>query len=220
MWGLTKANRFVKIYMPETNNPAWRPIMIVDIDTIVDAIYYLRSKFTGPEKVSKLKIVKLIYLADKYHLLCYGRTITNDRYCAVINGPMGSTVANVLTADTEYLTPGDKKKISELIDRNDKYNIRLKNLTHKTNMLSESDEEAIDFIFKKFGKRSVHELIDYVHLLPEWAPYGELLKSGGVKYIDIEPQGLLGVVRGDIFSKTIPKEHIKVSRKILLGEIV
>lgn len=53
----------------------------------IEAIYYILSKLG---KMDKLKLLKLVYLADKYHLIYYGRTITNDDYYAMKHGPIAS----------------------------------------------------------------------------------------------------------------------------------
>jgi len=45
--------------------------------TVAQTIYYILKKI-GP--TDKKKIFLLLYLADKYHLAKYGRTITGDEY--------------------------------------------------------------------------------------------------------------------------------------------
>ena len=47
-------------------------------------------------ELSKYKIAKLIFLADKLHLVQYGRTITGDKYCAMEHGPVPSSVYALL----------------------------------------------------------------------------------------------------------------------------
>ena len=48
-----------------------------DVEKFVNASVYLVERC--PE-VTKMKLAKLLYFADKEHLLAYGRTITGDRY--------------------------------------------------------------------------------------------------------------------------------------------
>ena len=50
---------------------------------------------------------KLLFLADKYHLIRYGRTITNDEYWAMSYGPVGTAAKDVLSLDKDFL---DKKE--------------------------------------------------------------------------------------------------------------
>jgi uncharacterized phage-associated protein len=189
-----------------------------DIDIIMDAIYYLLTRFTRSEKVDKLKIVKLIYLADKYHLLSYGRTITNDLFCVLEHGPIGSSVLDALTPDTDYLDSAVKTRISEIIDRSDKYDIKIKNTNYIIKALSESDRGAIDFIFEKFHTLTAPQLREYVHKYPEYLN-NEAYINKGMGRVDLETQDVFGVFPGDIVSKDIPKEHIDISRELSLGAI-
>ncbi len=45
--------------------------------------------------INKLKALKLIYFADRYHLRKYGRPITNDEYFAMKLGPVASGVKDI-----------------------------------------------------------------------------------------------------------------------------
>lgn len=92
--------------------------------------------------VPKNKLCILLYLADKYHLQQYGRTITNDLYFKTPIGPQGLYA----------------KKIN------------LNNFRTKDNyeMLSESDKKALDYVIKIFGEYTLNELIYYICELPEY----------------------------------------------------
>jgi uncharacterized phage-associated protein len=186
---------------------------MINFNVVVETIYYLLSKIG---KTDKLKIVKLIFLADKCHLLRYGRTITNDDYYAMEMGPVGSTVKDVLNPDTDLLSQPERSKISELIEHTGCYDFKAKDGEYKIKMLSKSDEEVIDFIIKEFGSWSTTSLIEFVHKYPEWANHKELFENRRVGRIRIDTKELLSVIPGGDFS--IPAEHIKISEEILLGE--
>jgi hypothetical protein len=64
--------------------------------TIIETLYYILHKIGEADRV---KLTKLIYLADKYHLIRYGRTITNDDYYAMKYGPAGTTLKDILSFD-------------------------------------------------------------------------------------------------------------------------
>jgi hypothetical protein len=49
---------------------------MIDTSTIIQAIYYLLKRL-GPR--TKMELLKLVFLADKYHLLQYGRIVTGGR---------------------------------------------------------------------------------------------------------------------------------------------
>ena len=73
---------------------------MIEAAIIVEALHYVLSK---TKRAGKIKLIKLVYLADKYHLLKYGRTVTNDDYYAMEFGPVGTTVKDVLTFDKDML---------------------------------------------------------------------------------------------------------------------
>jgi Protein of unknown function (DUF4065) len=56
--------------------------------------YFLASKHLP--QLTKWRICKLLFLADKLHLLRYGRPITGDAYYAMKLGPVPTNVLNVL----------------------------------------------------------------------------------------------------------------------------
>ena len=67
---------------------------------IVQALCYFLTKI---KRADKLRLVKLLFLADKYHLIHYGRTVTNDEYWAMPLGPVGTTTKDILTLDPDFL---------------------------------------------------------------------------------------------------------------------
>jgi uncharacterized phage-associated protein len=190
------------------------------IDIIIDAICYLRRKFPQNERIDKLKIVKLIYLADKYHLLWYGRTITDDSYVIVEKGPMGSKLEDVLDPNTEYLLETEKEKISKIIDRNETFNITIRDTNHQIKSLSKTDYEAINFIFERFGKRTGPSLVEYVHQYPEYLDNEFYINKGIKNAVKIKINDVLGIFTGDLISADIPPEHIEETREILLGGMI
>src|ERR1022692_3946393 len=66
----------------------------LDVDKTVAAIVFLAA--SGTRDLTKYKIVKLLFLADKNHLVRYGRTITGDRICAMEYGLVPSVSLDAL----------------------------------------------------------------------------------------------------------------------------
>ena len=64
------------------------------------ALNYFARQSSG--RLNKLKALKLIYFADRYHLRTYGRPITNDRYLAMEYGPVASSCKD-LAEMSEFL---------------------------------------------------------------------------------------------------------------------
>lgn len=62
----------------------------------IQVMAYLVGRLTSVEKV---KLMKLVYLADKAHFLRCGYPITGDRLCALPYGPVPSLTLDVLNGD-------------------------------------------------------------------------------------------------------------------------
>lgn len=187
---------------------------MIETSTIIEAIYYLLKKL---EKADKIKLVKLIYLADKYHLIRYGRTITNDDYYAMEHGPVGMTVRDVLSLDPFNISKNGFKYASKLLVKVDENQFAANpNVRVSFDMLSETDMEALDFIVEKFGKMGQWKLRDYTHKYPEWLQYEGLFNNKLSKRERISTKELLSTIKDDPLK--MPSRHIKESEKVLTGK--
>jgi uncharacterized phage-associated protein len=185
---------------------------MIETSTIIETIYYILKKIN---KADKIKLVKLIYLADKYHLIHYGRTITNDDYYAMEHGPVGTTVKDVLSFDDFNISKKALRYASSLIEKVDN-NFKVKSDTKNAfDMLSDTDKEALDFVIQKFGKMRQWELKDYTHQYPEWYKYEDLFKNKRTKRERIHIKELLSTIKSDPLA--MPRKHIKESEKMLTG---
>ncbi len=189
---------------------------MIETFKIIETIYYVLSRLG--RSADKITLIKLIYLADKYHLIRYGRTITNDEYFAMQHGPVGSTVKDLLSCDEDYLTSKEYNYFNRLIKKFGAVNYTANKLTRKPalDMLSDTDKEALDFIVKTFGGYSNWKLRDYTHKYPEWQQYRDLIESNRVKRERIETKELLSTV-DDIFG--LPADHVEESRHLVAGHI-
>jgi uncharacterized phage-associated protein len=187
---------------------------MVETSATIQALCYILGKV---KKADKLKLVKLLFLADKYHLVQYGRTITNDDYWAMSYGPVGSTAKDVLSLDPDFLSKEEYKYAAERLKRVGKHTfISGKKCAPETlDMLSGSDIEILDFVIDKFGKMSKWGLIEYTHRYPEWAQYKALFEKNLTRRERIRPVELLSLLEDDKLA--VSEEHIQESREILTG---
>ncbi len=126
-------------------------------------------------RMNKLKLVKLVWAADRYHLRKYGRTVTDTDYFALPHGPVSSLTLDVIDNDEVALYPEDITYIAGHIStwENDKNDIVLYNPT-EDDFLSETDKEALTFAWKTFGDKEPFELADNItHRYPEWSKFRE-----------------------------------------------
>ncbi len=187
---------------------------MIETSTIIEALYYILSKI---KKADKIKLVKLIYLADKYHLIRYGRTITNDDYYAMEHGPVGTTIKDVLSFDSFGLAKQGVKYASRLLEKSDEKHFTANPSARVSfDMLSDTDKEALDFVVEEFGRMSSWKLRDYTHQYPEWYQYEDMFKSKRTKRERIETKELLSTLQDDPLK--MPRNHVKESEKILTGK--
>jgi uncharacterized phage-associated protein len=183
------------------------------VPVILEALCYLLSKL---KRADKIHLVKLMYLADKYHLMNYGRTISGDSFVAFENGPAGSKTTDILEFDgyvlREYI---DLAK--QLIKKGEGYQYLPSEECplDSFDMLSESDIDALDFVINNFGKMDQWDVVDYTHQLKEWKQFKPLFDSGETRRELIKTEELLWPTDDKYFH--IPEEHLKESYEILTG---
>jgi hypothetical protein len=183
------------------------------IKTIIEALCYLLLKLG---KADKIHLVKLMYLADKYHLMNYGRTITGDYYIAIGHGPAGSRTMNVLDYDP-YVLGNLEKKACKLFKRGEGHSYLPGRDCSPENleMLSVTDIESLNFSIEKFGNQDQWDVVRYTHSLPEWKRYEKLFQKGLTKREDIKLTDVLLSPQDKYFN--ISPEHLQRSCEIAMG---
>ena len=129
------------------------------------AVQHIAGK--GVPYLTYYKICKLLFLADKYHLVRYGRPITGDVYCALPYGPVPSEALDILKA----LVMGDYEDDERVKDMASKFVIDRRfrypqfSTTDASGLaaLSKSDTMALDEVVKKFGKMNFDQLKSTTH---------------------------------------------------------
>lgn len=110
-----------------------------------------------------LKLIKLLYLADREALIRWGIPITTDRYVSMDNGPVLSNVLNLITE--EVPKPIWSKFISAPLGE---YEVRLLQ-DAPTDRLSQAEENLLHEIYEQYGYRNRWDIVNNVmHKLPEW----------------------------------------------------
>jgi uncharacterized phage-associated protein len=139
-----------------------------------------------------LKLVKLMYLAERESFKRYGDSITGDRFASMPHGPVLSKTYSLIGGFEPSSEGGWETWISDRsghdVALRDSSMIRSpeKDLV----ALSESDIECLDATWQQFGHWEKFKLRDYTHTdaCPEWQdplgssrdiPYARLLKAVG-----------------------------------------
>jgi uncharacterized phage-associated protein len=122
-------------------------------------------------KMSYLKLIKLLYLADRLALARWGFSVTQDRHYSMRHGPVVSNTYNLMVDEDDkpiwsrYITPPLGN-----------YEIALTEEACPTGTLSRAEERLLTEVFERFGRMTRWQLRDYTHSLPEWRdPQGSRL---------------------------------------------
>lgn len=160
--------------------------MRIDYEKIVQAINFFARKNKGHKSISKLYFLKLIFLADRYHLRMYGRLITNNRYVAMKYGPVASESKKIFEF-MEFLDMPESciDYAAEYLDPlNDTSVVSLKEVDK--DVFSETDLEALESAYKAWRNHSYDGIVTYVHKFPEWANHLAELETKRVCDMSLE----------------------------------
>jgi len=179
------------------------------------ALNYFARKKGG--KINKMKAIKLVFFADRYHLRKYGRPIVGDIYWAMKLGPVGSNLLNTAKLSTELLdldclnyaksflsNSGDSDKLLDLLSKKEL----------DLNVFSQTDIEALEAVYNEFGDKDQFELADITHSYPEWFKHRKDLENGKkrvrMNYLDFFPNPKIS--KSHIFD--ISKDNLDLARDI------
>lgn len=139
-----------------------------------------------------IKLLKLLYLADRRALAALGQSITCDCYVSMKNGPVLSNTYNLLAMPPE---PGEDSYWHSIVSAPSNYDVRLLDSTPASDALSRAQEQIIDDVFAKFGHMGKWVLCEYTHTLREWKHPGasawpisirEILEAQDVSAQDVD----------------------------------
>jgi uncharacterized phage-associated protein len=142
-------------------------------------------------QINYMKAGKLVYLADKVHVRMYGRTITNDSYVAMKNGPVPSRTKDIISKSSWWG--------SDILEYSDRfltapngYNISSIGEVDYS-VFSKTDIKVLDLVYVTFGKFNEFDLSDYTHTFPEWLKHKKELSSDPHRAFPIEIDDLFSI---------------------------
>ena len=158
-------------------------------DKATQAAAYLLHCSGG--KMNHMKLIKLLYLADRTALIKWGRPITFDWYVSMPHGPVPSFTLDLINSQPD---PGSKSYWHEYISERKGHKVSLKK-AKPNDQLSPAEEQILKEVFDEYGQLSQWDLRDTTHRLPEWKdPKGsshpisirEILLAGGYSEEDVD----------------------------------
>lgn len=141
-------------------------VKMFDFEKIVMAINYFAREKHG-KSVDKLEVLKLIYLADRYHLRKFGRLITEDNYFAMPLGPVPSLAKDICNNHSS-LTKEQHDFAYKYLSLNDKLDV-VHSKRGEKDCFSVSEKEALKAALSISFKEK--DLPDFTHHFPEWKKY-------------------------------------------------
>lgn len=134
-----------------------------DLKVAQTAAYFL-SRRGG--QMAYMKLLKLLYLADRESMDRFNSTISEDTHVSMQNGPVLSRTLNLMTGQIE--SPQWRSWISP----DARYEVSLSRPVHdfeELDELSQADIEILEHIWRKHGHLNRWQLVDYTHdHLAEW----------------------------------------------------
>lgn len=141
--------------------------------------------------LDKLKLVKLVFFADRDHLARYGRPIVGGSYYAMQHGPLSSELLDDIDGSNEnqalpYTLEGHRVLSKESLDEE---------------LLSESDIEVLKMVNQEYGDFDTFTLRDITHSLKAWKQNDPGDSSKPLPYedffLDLEDSDVLSIIQED-----------------------
>ncbi len=132
-----------------------------------------------------MKLLKLLYLADRTALLERGLPITTDRPVSMRYGPV---LSNTYSLIRDQAMPGGESEFARYIQQSGNYEVALAN-DPGTDELSRYECSLLERIWEEHGEKTQWELVELTHQLPEWTDPAEsaieitaedILQAGGL----------------------------------------
>jgi uncharacterized phage-associated protein len=156
------------------------------LEKLVQAIAFFSKE--GLPGLTKLKVAKLLYFADKEHLLEHGKPILGDVYWCMDFGPVPSFAMNEMSAaisgsEVEIPAGDSDARLFERVLAVKKgfrkyHHFELKAGQFDERIFSQSENSALRNTKNLYGFKSAAELVDLTHREPTWIIPNKTRKTG------------------------------------------
>ena len=141
-------------------------------------------------RMSCIKLVKLLYLADREALLRWGLPITSDSFVSLDIGPVVSRICELMRGEP---APNSARIWRKFISDPDHFEVFLL-ADPGSGELRAEELRLIEEIFAQHGRQDRWSLVEYTRALPEWTypdgsalpiEYRDILKPAGKTDVEI-----------------------------------
>lgn len=131
--------------------------------------------------INKMKSLKLLWLADRLHLRTYGRSITNDNYVAMKNGPVASSAKDIVE-NSSFCSEEESAYGKAFLSLRDWQMVDSIALVD-TKVFSKTDIAVLNKVYESFGDKDKYELSELSHSYPEWKKWeSQLLTNSSTRF--------------------------------------
>lgn len=148
-----------------------------DHEKATQVINFFARKEWG-KRIDKVKVIKLIWLADRFHLRKYGRPMIKDTYFAMPRGPVPSGVKDLIERN-DWLSSDERNYSENFLERHGDNIKSIKDI--QSDVFSDSDVEVLELVSGAYGDYQSTTLSTISHKFPEWSKFKESLNSGATR---------------------------------------
>jgi uncharacterized phage-associated protein len=120
-----------------------------------------------PGDMTRKRLLKLLYFADRQHLLRYGRPIVKDYYVNMDQGPVASRAYDLIKGNHHTWSLDVLAEFDKHFDTSGMY-ITLRDRFLQTDLLSQSDVEILNATIAKYGQKTADHLSAISHRHKAW----------------------------------------------------
>ncbi|HYM60823.1 MAG TPA: Panacea domain-containing protein [Thermoanaerobaculia bacterium] len=134
---------------------------------LIQAIVFFSKK--GVSDLTKMKIAKLLFFADKTHLMRHGRPIIGDEYYAMEWGPVPSAAKNLIDAAEELMVSSGTGETAKLFDGylemapTPTYPVARATGPENYRVFSKSDLKVLEEVVEQYGHMTAAALSALAH---------------------------------------------------------
>lgn len=139
--------------------------------------------------INKMKALKLIFFADRYHLRKYGRPVIGDAYLAMNYGPVASNTKD-LAEFTQFLGKEESSYAALFLRPEDRYSFSSQGEVDPL-VVSTSDMEALQWSWDTFGGKDHFTLSEITHFYPEWSRHEASIEAGRMSRVEMDYRDFL-----------------------------
>ena len=145
-----------------------------------------------------LKLIKLLYIADREALSRWNRPVTTDRFVSMKEGPVVSNIYDLIRSEP---APNDQSIWHKHIQTVADWDVTLVS-SPVLDELSDAEEALLAEVFKTHGQKNRWTIVEETHKFPEW-------KNPGTSSIPITYLEVLKAVHKDRSEVSAALEELK-----------